>query len=388
MNYIEIAAKYKVPVAHVEAEYTRVREELITQGLSPKDIDVNTEELVQHRLRTATSRSKGELYLGQVLAVDRLKDNANPPGKPTPRSLQMTAYIANPDEAIATGKVALLEVGQDEDHLLRTMKDKKTGNVKKEIVTSKIWEEQRIKVGDKFIVPLDNLAKWPNQKDNISYLRALPLHQYRTTVVVGIKTNKGFKLAELDYNSEQLPGKIPMYVDVEFVAIPKDEVNGILNLRTNKFTQFYPSTTKLGITPIELLEGFLKGIKYPLSKLNEYHTKMVKEGKKWDTLVMVEAFVSDIRGLDKTPQIFINDNSRPVGEPPTKVWLHDGITINFGKDSKVYVIGRTSQSDKWDSETRSVMNGVLGDVEIWAMGIYPKFSTKPKNIQPITEGTI
>ena len=198
-------------------------------------------------------------------------------------------------------------------------------------------------------------------------------------VFSGIRLKKNFPAV-----SEKLPGNIPMYAPVEFVATVKEEKDGILHLGTSKFTTFSPVKTDFGKTPGELIQAFLGGIKYPIAKLTDYHTQMVKNGKKWDTLVMVEAWVSDIRGLDKTPYILVNDNTTPVDEPLLRVFLHDGIDINFGINSKVCVIGRTSQGDKWDSETNSVMKGVPGDVTIWAMGVYTKYNTKPVDVKPVT----
>ncbi|MFZ3166398.1 MAG: hypothetical protein WA130_02200, partial [Candidatus Methanoperedens sp.] len=69
-----------------------------------------------------------------------------------------------------------------------------------------------------------------------------------------------------------------------------------------------------------------------------------------------------------------------------RVFLHDGLLpVTYGQNSKVYVIGRTSQGDKYDPETHSVLKGVEGDITIWAMGVVTKYNTKPMNIRPVTE---
>lgn len=381
-KYEELAKTYKVTSTLVEEEYKKLVTDLTEKGLTGTDLETEADELINHVLRTLTARSKGELFLGMVLAVDRIKDQANPANKPSKRQIQANAYVANPEETVAAGKVAILTREAD-GTLVRTMKDRKTGEVKREVVTADIWKDNVIRIGDVGVVPLDDTKSWPNGKENLSYLRALPLHQYRTSIVVAIKTDTGYRLAELDYNSEKLPGTIPMYVSIEFVATLKEEKDGILHLGTSKFTTFAPVKVDFGKSPAELIQAFLGSIKYPIAKLTDYHTQMVKNGKKWDTLVMVEAWVSDIRGIDKTPFILVNDNSTPADEPLLRVFLHDGIPINFGINSKVYIIGRTSQGDKWDSETQSVMKGVPGDVAIFAMGILVKYNTKPVNIQKI-----
>ncbi len=385
MNLQDIAKQYNVTSSLAEEEFKKIVEDLKEKGLTGTDLDTEAEALIHHVLRGLTSRSKGELFFGMVLAVDRVKDTANPANKPSRRQIHADAYVANPEEAIAIGKVAVLKTSAD-GIVTRVMKDKKTGDVVEKEVTADIWKDYVFPIGNVKIVPLDDTKLWPNGKENFGYLQNLPIHQYRTTIVVALKTDKGYTLAELDYQSEKLPGVIPTYVPVEFVATRKEEKDGILHLGTSKFTTFNESKEEFGKTPAEILSGLLGGIKYPVSKLTDYHTKMVKDGKKWDTLVMVEAWISDIRGLDRdNPYILINDNTTPKEDPLLRVFLHDGIRINFGINSKVYVVGRTSQGDKWDADSGSVMKGIPGDITIWAMGIYTKYNSKPANIRPVTE---
>jgi hypothetical protein len=382
MNTQELTKQFKVPLSIVELEYAKITADLKTQGLTGTDLEMEAGELVIHALRGITSKSKGELFTGMILAVDKIKDNANPNGKPSKRQLQINAYVANPEETLAAGKVALLSVNA-EGATIKTSRDRKTGEVISMVVSPDMWKEYIITVGDTKLVPLDDLKAWPSGKENFGYLYNLPLHQYRTSMIIVLKTSAGYKLAELDYSSERFPGDIPMFQSVEFVAIPKEEKDGIVHLGTSKFTTFEASIEEFGKTPLELIQTFLGGIKYPINKLTDYHTQMVRDGKKWDTLVMIEAWVSDIRGLDKTPYLLVNDNTTPVDEPLLKVWLHDGIDINFGQNSKVFIIGKTSQGDKWDAETKTALKGVPGDITVWAMSIYPKYNTAPKNLKPI-----
>lgn len=382
--YEDIAKKFKITTARVEEEYKTIMASLAKDsGLTGKDLETEALGMLHFHLSTLTGKSKGELFTGMVLAVDKIKDQANPANKPSKRQQNVDAYIANPDDAVAAGKVAVLKTV--DGVITRTMKDKKTGEVKSDTVTADIWPDKKIVVQDHFVVPLDNSKTWPNGAENRSYLRALPLHQYKTSIVVVLKTDAGYKLAELAYNSENLPGNIPMYVPVEFVATLKEEKDGIVHLGTSKLTSFAKVDMDFGKTPIELLDAFLTSIKYPIAKLTEYHKSMVAAGKQWDTLVMVEAWVGDIKGLDKTPYLVIGDTSITDDDQRIRVFLHDGLLpVTYGQNSKVYVIGRTSQGDKWDSETQSVLKGVPGDVTIWAMGVYTKYNTRPANVQPVT----
>ncbi len=380
----EIAKKFKITTARVEEEYQKIASSLATEsGLTGAELENEALGLLHFNLATLTGKSKGELFTGIVLAVDKIKDQANPANKPSKRQQQVDAYIADPEDALTSGKVAVIRKDA-EGNITRAMKDRKTGEIKTDIVTADIWPEQKIVVGDHFVVPLDNSKAWPNGSENRSYLRALPLHQYKTTIIIAVKTDAGYKLAELAYNSEKLPGKIPMYVTIEFVATVKEEKDGILHLGTSKLTSFEEVKTDFGKTPKELLDSFLTPIKYPIAKLAEYHKMMVQAGKQWDTLVMVEAWVGDIKGLDKTPYLVIGDTSITDDDQRVRVFLHEGLLpITYGQNSKVYVIGRTSQGDKYDSETRQVLKGVPGDVTIWAMGVYIKYNTKPSNVQPV-----
>lgn len=382
--YEELSKTYKIPSTLVEEEYKKIVSDLEERGLTGTDLKTEAEELINHILRTLTAKSRGELFLGMVLAVDKIKDQANPANKPSRRQIQVNAYVANPEDAIAMGKVALLSLNS-EGNTIRTMRDRKTGALKEEIVTPDIWKDYVISIEDKKIVPLDDTKSWGNGKDNFNYLKNLPLHQYRTNIIVVLKTDAEYKLAELDYISEKMPGNIPMHVPVEFVVTIKGEKNGIIQLGTSKFTTFNLVNVDFGKTPVELINAFLGGIKYPINKLKEYHQGEIAKGNKWNTLVMVEAFVSDIRGLDKTPYILIDDNTTPPDEPSLRVFLHDGIDINFGINSKIYVIGRTSQGDKWNPETQRTIQGVPGDITIWAMSVIVKYNSGPKNMEKIEE---
>jgi hypothetical protein len=272
-------------------------------------------------------------------------------------------------------------------NLNRRMLSKRTGTVVDEEVSADVWKDYAFTLGDKRVVPLDSMKTWQSGSENFKYLKALPLHEYRTSILVVIKTDTGYKLAEMDYQSEKELQHVPRYVPIEFVAVPKaDKGDGIVHLGTSAFTSFSEIKIDFGKTPVELMETFLKGISYPINKLTDYHTQMVKAGKQWDTLVMVKAWISDIRGLDKgTPYLLVNDNTIPADEDDLKVWLHDGINIDFAKNSQVYIIGRTSQSDKYDSETKTVMKGVPGDVTVWAMDVYTYYNTKPANVKPVTD---
>jgi hypothetical protein len=269
------------------------------------------------------------------------------------------------------------------------MKNKKTGEVVTDEVTGNMWSEYRIPVSEHFIVPLEDKAKWPNGGENRSYLKPLPLHQYKGNIIIALKTTEGYKLAELLYNSERLPDKIPMYVPIEFVATVKEEKDGILQLGTSKLTSFEPINMDFGKTAKELMEAFLTPIRYPIAKLAEYHQAMVAAGKQWETLVMIEGWIGEIKGLDKTPFLVVGDASTPDSSQHIRVFLHDGLLpITYAQNSKVYIIGRTSQGDKYDPETKKVLKGVLGDVTIWATGVVPKYNAKPSGIKPVTGVTL
>lgn len=384
-NINEIAKQYKFPVSIVTAELEKAKNIVSKTTIPPgTDVDIWTTEILNQLLRGLQKKTRGESYTGIILAADKIKDNANPVGKASRRQLHVEAYITDPDNALLSGKVAVLKTNED-GHVVRQMRDQKTSSVKETIVDNNLWSEHVIKVNQMSIVPLDDMKVWPNRKENFSYLRPLPLHQYRTSLIIVLKTSGGYKLAEMDYNSDKLPGKIPLNIPVEFIAVPRETKNGILQLGSSIMTSFDPSMEDFGKTTTELIETLLGGIKYPVSKLNDYHAQMVRDGKKWDTLVMIEAWVQEIKGLDKTPFLIVDDGSTTQEDAQLKVFLHDGIPINFGINSKVYIIGRTSQGDKYDIETKTVLKGVPGDVSIFATGIYAKFNTAPKNISPVTE---
>jgi hypothetical protein len=387
--YEELAKRFSITTARVEEEYKKIAASFPTDtGMTQAEIETEILGGLQFHLGALTGKSKGELLIGMVLAVDKIKDQANPTNKVSRRNQNVDAYVANPADAVATGKVATLKVS-DDGSLIRTMKDKKTGEVVSDVVTDGIWDEQKIAIENYFVVPLDEKATWTGGAKNISYLRALPLHQYKTSIIIVLKTTAGYKLAELAYNSDKLPGKIPMYVPIEFVATVKEEKDGVLHLGTSKLTSFEPINIEFGKTPKELLDAFLTPIRYPIMKLSEYHQAMVAAGNQWDTLVMIEGWVGEIKGLDKTPFLVVGDTSTVDTSQHIRVFLHDGLLpVTYAQNSKVYIIGRTSQGDKYDPETKKTVKGVLGDVTIWAMGVYAKYNAKPVGVKPVTGVTL
>jgi hypothetical protein len=91
---------------------------------------------------------------------------------------------------------------------------------------------------------------------------------------------------------------------------------------------------------------------------------------------MLEGYVSDIRLDTPIAYLLLDDGTKDEENPYTKVNLHDGIEVKFGMETKIIVLGRTSQRDKWDPETKKTIPGVKGDVVVWAMGAMPKFMRK------------
>jgi hypothetical protein len=385
----ELAKQFNITTARVAEEYTRIEASYKKDfDLSGKELETEVLGMLQFHLSALTGKSKGELLRGMVLAVDKIKDQANPVNKPSRRNQHVEEYISDPDGTVASGKIATLKLN-GEGILVRTMKNKKTGEVTSDNVTGDVWKEERIPVKDHFVVPLEDKAKWPTGSDNMSYLKALPLHQYKATLLISLKTDDGYKLAEFNYNSERHPGKIPMYVPIEFVATVKEEKDGVVQLGTSKLTSFEPIDMDFGKTPKELIDAFFTNIRYPILKLAEYHQAMMAAGKQWDTLVMIEGWIGEIKGLDKTPFLVVGDTSTTDTSQHIRVFLHEGlIPITYAQNSKVYIIGRTSQGDKYDFETKKVLKGVLGDVTIWALGVYPKYNMKPAGVKPVTGVTL
>jgi len=385
----ELAKDFNITTARVAEEYARIEASYKRDyDLSGKELENEVLGMLRFHLGALTGKSKGELLKGIILGADKVKDQANPTNKASRRNQYVDEYVSNPTETIASGKVAVLKLGAD-GILVRTMKNVKTGEVTSDTVTENIWKEERIRVKDDFVIPLEDKPKWPNGSDNRGYLKALPLHQYQTTLLISLKTDTGYKLAEFNYNSERHPGKIPMYVPIEFVATVREEKNGIIQLGTSKLTSFEPVNEDFGKTPKELIEAFLADIKYPIAKLTEYHQAMVAAGKQWDTLVMLEAWVGEIKGLDKIPFLLVGDESTTDPKQHIRVFLHEGLMpIIYAQNSKVYIIGRTSQGDKYDIETKKVLKGVLGDITVWALGVFPKYNMKPSGVKPLTGVTL
>lgn len=375
MDYEKVSQQYKVPAPLVRAEYEKILAELTAQGELTGDELLKSAIELTHLFFRTQNKSKGELYHGIVFGYDSPRDTANPKNKKSRRTLAVEAYAMDPEAALAKGTVAVLEEIADAARLKRTVLDKKTKTLKEDVISKDALIELAVRVGDRFIVPLDDVEKWGTGSENISYLRPLPLHSYTSKIVGVVQEGKQYKRFELNYQRPVELAAIPMNVPLDFKAIPKGEEAGVLKLNASTYTQFVLSDKDMGAEPLMLLEVGFKPVRQAVSTLHEYHEKLKN---KYDSLVLVEGWVQDLRLESTMPSFMLDD----LSSEPVKVSLHDGIPINFGVRSKVLVVGRTSIGDKWTPET-GVQKGVPGDLSIFALGIYPKFNTKPKNLQPV-----
>jgi len=376
MDYTKISILYKTPATLVKVEHEKILADLRSQGGLTEDEIIKSSEELTHLFFRNQAKSKGELYQGIIFGYDACRDTANPHNKPSRRTLAVEAYTMDPTGATEKGTVAVLEnIIGDELKLKRTYLDKKTKTVLTDTVYKDNVKELIIPIDGKYVLPLDDIEKWGTGSENLSYLRPLPLHVWTTKIEGIVRDGKGYKRFEMNYQRPTPLGDLPMYVPVDFKAIPKNETNGVLNLNASTYTQFVLSTTTMGAEPLKLLEEGFKSLKQQVSTLHEYHARLKN---KYDSLVLVEGWVSNMRLEGTMPSFTLDDlNSEPI-----KVLLHDGIPINFGTQSKVLVLGRTSVGDKWTAET-GVQKGVPGDLTIFAIGVYSKFNSKPTNVRPV-----
>lgn len=374
MQYDKISAQYKVPEATVKKLHEETLNEL-SSSLTGEELQTTAIEKLHLRLRERNSPNS-ELYLGIIVGYDAPRDLANPRNKPSRRSLMVEAFVANPEEAIKTGKVALLETisgGHGElspSEYKRTMLNRKSVVVETDTIPVEAWKEYIVNVSGKTVVPLDDIKKWGNGSDNISYLKPLPLNKWNTTIEGIVKTEKSYERFTLVWDQTTKPA-IPTKVPVEFRAIKKEYKDGILHLKAGKHTEFVPTDKTVGDLNT-LVEAGYKRMK--INELVDYHNGLKN---KFESLVLVKAWVRDINVSVTIPYIKVDDLTMEMDKPVLKVNLHEGIPVDFGYESQVYVLGRTREVEEEYKESQ-------GDVVLWALGVIPIHNTK-KIVEPLKE---
>ena len=187
---------------------------------------------------------------------------------------------------------------------------------------------------------------------------------------------------------------IPQMTPVKFKAINKttdeDRKAGVYRINHSTFTKFEATTIK-DMPPVENILPTIAGKYKTLDELDAYTDTNVSDKGLW---VVTEGSVVNLNlePNKKTGNMFmiITDESLLFsGNDKTGVmcWIPTdrNITIDFGQESRVYVVGKPRRGDAKDPVTGEYLKGVPGDVSLSIYGVYaPEIFKTPTDVQPVT----
>ncbi len=199
-------------------------------------------------------------------------------------------------------------------------------------------------------------------------------------------------------NQDAIKPVIPLMKIVKFKAINKtgteDQKKGEYRINHSTFTKFEPTTIK-DFPPIESVLAGITGHFVILGEVDAWHTKNEADKGKW---VITEGSVSSLK-LEPHPKtqnmsISLYDESLTFGgsdKNSVMCWVPTdrGIEIDFGQESRIYIVGRTNRGKAFDPATRAVLEGVPGDVSINVYGIFaPEMFKVSPSVLPVTPQSV
>ena len=241
-------------------------------------------------------------------------------------------------------------------------------------------------------VPLDNRKEWDDGKANFNFNKPLPENQFiRNVWGVAFKTSveedkpKFFSLTLQGENAKK--DDINLFVPLRFRAIDKTPVE-LLNkkyiLNSSLFTKFDVDNNLKLPAIADLLKTYCGDMIVKIKDLQTYHNN---NKDNFNRLVIVEGDVSTLvlePSSAGSRRIVIEDiENIDLESKGITCWVPSRVNIDFAEQSKVFVVGKTGQGNKKDSQGNKTEE--LGDLNINVFGLYALPSYKIKlNIKTIT----
>lgn len=268
------------------------------------------------------------------------------------------------------------------------------------------------------IIWLDIKAKFNSGKDNPNYG-----NPWKPAVDTSIMNLVGFgrPAEEIDDEKQEMK-KFSITISDESLFEDKGGLNNVVLVEP--FTMFLPFTGKMlhypdksddttnafnlsSLTdfeygePVDVLSMCKKHIPDQVQTVTSLHEHYEKYGNSGDDFVVFEAGVQSMR-LDPSPigtrKLYVDD---PYADPlsmftddgivsDTLVEVPEHILIDFERGSRIIVVGKTKQKQKWIRGE----NGEKGhespdetELLVEALGLYPipNYSKKPQKTEPVTE---
>ena len=244
----------------------------------------------------------------------------------------LAEYEANPERAIAEGKVVVDEQGN--------------------------------------VVPVDTRPTLPSGQPNPFYGKPIQPMLIRNIVGVVKPVGQGeFKLTVMVARFDQTSNLPPLGNYVKFRALPAEETDTLRVLRTSRVTRYIETEGDLG-KPIDILRGAPDIFKCGLKELDKCHD----EKANWRfPLVIIEGDVLSIGEQTSRGNrlVLLEDETFDLEDAPVPVWVHSDILhlLNFEPGARVAVIGTVVMMP--DIRDRSRQRPAVN-----AWGIYPDESLR------------
>ncbi len=191
---------------------------------------------------------------------------------------------------------------------------------------------------------------------------------------------------------------VPVMQFVKFKALNKtrDEDMKAGEYRVNKsaFTKFEVATTANAPVIEDVLRGIFTHF-VQLVELDEYHTKFQDVPTRW---IITEGNVANLNlepnAKTGNMMMLLTDESLMfAGEDKRAVacWIPTDrpLVIDFGVESRVLVVGKTSRGKARDEVTGQKLDDVPGDVMINVYGVYaPELFKVAPEVQPVSESSL
>ena len=255
----------------------------------------------------------------------------------------------------------------------------------------------------------DGVPIYPDTEGNKKFGRAgrpLPEHSWLRTLLfiarpIDPKTKQAgpAQVATMSLNDVFAinVSKIPMMTQIKFKGINKtnteDQKSGVYRINHSAFTKFEAAAIK-DFPPMEDILPSIASHYEQLGALEEWHNKNEQNKVRW---VITEGSVTNL-SLEpnaKTGNRFmgITDESLMFGgsdKTSVMCWIpaDRNIVIDFGQESRVFVVGKTSRGKAKDPITGNYLEGVPGDVSINVYGLYAPEIFKVSQAMPLTEASV
>lgn len=253
----------------------------------------------------------------------------------------------------------------------------------------------------------DGVPVWPKTEANVKMQRVgkpIPEHSYLRTVIgfgypIDPKTKKPAsapQIFNLSVNgNEALAVKFPIMKWLKFKALNKTkEGDTKYSINYSSFTKF-EATTPEGVPDVDSVLKDFTGHYSTLGELEVWHAENATDYNRW---VVTEGAVTMLNpepnAKTGNAMMMVTDESMLFSgkeKNTVTIWIPKEIIqyIDFGVESRVFIVGRTTVGKAKDPITNQVLEDVPGDVMINALGIYaPEMFKIAPTVLPVDASSV